>query len=284
MFFSSNEAYDYFARSPNYVQRAVTDLVGGSFSRKAVQKYVKVVKEGILRRDWELRNVQGGGSTYITKWYRPWDVVPRIRDFRTAPGDFGVGVEIEMGFQTREAASFIANKIKNWKYIAVDVEGGTHPIEATFPPFEYSKMTANHQPFRYLNLLKRHSDLLVRHHADSMVGTHVNVSSGSGVLYESRIGTLRGLLYAYRLSPSLRDDAVKYFGRIPYGSCSGQGYDNTTGRNKFVEYKLFNSTTDTKALRRYINIAVSLTELLVSDRPITQESVSEALEAGYNKN
>ena len=51
---------------------------------------------------------------------------------------------------------------------------------------------------------------------------------------------------------------------------------------KYIEYKLFNSVTDWKVLRRYIDIAVSLTALLASDELIDRTTVLAALEAGYN--
>ena len=75
-------------------------------------------------------------------------------------------------------------------------------------------------------------------------------------------------------------ELCKYFGRIPYG----YGYVRETSNGRFfIEWKLFNSTSEAATLKRYINIAVALTDLMYSSQSITRESVMIALEYGYNR-
>ena len=75
-------------------------------------------------------------------------------------------------------------------------------------------------------------------------------------------------------------ELYKYFGRDP----CGYGYAReTSGGRCFIEWKLFNSTTSADTLKRYINIAVALTDLLHSSQHITRENVRIALEYGYNR-
>lgn len=226
---------------------------------------LRQVKHSIATQDW----------TRPGKWYRPWEVVPEIRDFKAPEGDYGVGVEVEYDFVSRAAAQQIASKIVNWKNVAIDIEGGHYGIETTFSPFLYSKMTPERQVFRYLKLLKEHEHLTRSHAPDMhMTGTHVNVSLGGERVHDwSRLDTINRVL-DYDLTLAQQ---VKYFGRSPYGL----GGD----MDKYVEWKLFHSQNDWKVLRRNINIAVALTELSARDNTtrITLESVLETLETAYNK-
>lgn len=226
---------------------------------------LRQVKQSIATQDW----------TRPGKWYRPWEVVPEIRNFKAPEGDYGVGVEVEYDFVSRAAAQQIASKIVNWKNVAIDVEGGDYGIETTFSPFLYSKMTPERQVFRYLKLLKANERLTVQHRRDSHIsGTHVNVSLGGERRHSwTRLDDISSIL-DYELT---REQQVKYFGREPYG------FGNDMG--KYVEWKLFYSQPDWKVLRRNINIAVALTELSADDNrtPITLESVLETLETAYNK-
>ena len=255
----------------------------GGNGLKKVAAYVRACKHGIVDRadaiEFESGKENDGYGWYprivdvdLWKWYRPWDVVPKLRAFQAPEGDYGIGVEVEMGFRSRQSAQTIANKIKNWKYIAVDIEGGENPIEATFPPVLYSKLSSKSQVFRYLKLLRENVRLVRNHDHDAAVGIHINVSKGGVTTYN----ILRGDDLCNVVSTLSYSEKMKYFGRQPYGvvNCN-------TG--KYLEFKLFNSTTDGKALKRYINIAVALTDLVTSDAPIDREVVITALELGYNK-
>lgn len=269
MFFSQKE----FIAAVN----AGTVYFGTGARRKPVylRSYVRQCKQAILDRQTGFNDTDG---TYfgVGKWYRPWFVVPKLRDFAPPEGDYGIGVEIELGFNTLEDAKFVANKVKNWRHIALDWEGPSHPIEATFPPFLYSKMDNNKQPFRYLKLLADNEDKVYKHAANSYTGTHINVSKGGVTFDHDRVNDMYVALGRF-CNMADASTKVKYFGRNPYGFCDARnGF-------KFIEYKLFNSTTDRKALRRYINIAVAITDLIASDTPINQDSLLAALEAGYNK-
>lgn len=288
MFFSANELYDYFKHDCHMRDGQEWDWFEVKFNKTNVRKLLAAVRKGIVDRHSAIDF--GNECVDLYKWLRPWDVVPKLRNFTPPEGDYGIGVEVEMGFNSEDDASFIANKIKNWKYVAIDVEGGSWPIEATFAPVLYSKLSSKTQVFRYLKLLTQHSDKVHKHDEAHMVGTHINVSKGgAGYAAESRRRRMYFALLSQMISvptyerdcqdlgnnPLTRDECYKYFNRIPYGGCYS--------RSTHIEYKLFNSTTDVKALRRYINIAVSLTDLLYSTDPINHDSVRAALEAGYNK-
>lgn len=250
----------------------------GPVSDELATLYVNREQERIYNRD----------SQASGKWYRPWDVVPELRNWSAPAGDFGVGVEVEMGFNSRADARHIAQMVKDWEYMTLDFEGGDYPIEATFPPVLYSTF-ADSMAVKYTNILKENESRIVKHRETAYVGTHMNVSVGGGLLNNGRI---------YQLERTLRDMfddrdnyhlAKRYFGREPYDYCFGQGIENEddedgmgTSMARWVEYKLFNSQLDSKRLMQYADIAVSLTKLLVSSEPINTGNVHIALEEGYS--
>ena len=287
MFYSAKEFLP-FAQNPRIGRTVMSVADSDKVNLASVRKYLRICKKAIVAR--EHRALGHRHDSYrapiheycLTKWYRPWEVVPKWKEFSSPVGDYGIGVEVEMGFVSLEAASTIVASIQNWKHIAVDVEGGANPIEATFPPFLYSKLSSRVQPMRYLSLLRKNEDLVYKHSNDRMVGIHINVSKGGVRFSHNRINALCNLLEDLFSSDSEYGDgrdyderADKYFGRKPYGYAYDQG--------KYIEFKLFNSTTCGKALRRYINIAVSLTDLIASNETINEDSVLAALEAGYSK-
>lgn len=252
MFFSVKEYHAAMVRLHNPI------------TKKLAADRLREVKRAIVDRKLY------AGTTYVGKWLRPWTVVPKLCDFIPNDGDFGVGVEVEYGFIGINAARTIANKIKNWRYITLDWEGGEYPIEVTFPPVLLSKLSKKSQVLRYIALLNDNKRLLHKHRPSALVGTHVCVSH-RGRLDRDRCLAVNNLLNGLR-----RGQAIKYFGRVPYG----YGYN----RAKFVEWKLFDSTTDVEVVKRYINIAVALTDLVyATDVPINAQTVGEALEYGYNR-
>jgi len=302
MFYSQNE-FDNAVCDPsaaNYFNTAVLNAVkpGGTFDKKRSKQVLRKIKQGVRNYDPQVSLAEflsPAFSPYHDNYYhlgkiaRPWDVVPRLRDFRAPEGDYSVGLEVEYGFSSvasaRETISFVAN----WKNVCIDREGGTFGVETTFPPMLFSKITNKQPVFRYLRHLKEKEGRLASHLG--RVGTHVNVGSWQGGFSDWLLGALSSAL-SYRLSD---EDKRKYFGRMPYGYLYQRG--------SYVEYKLFNSTTDITAVRRYINIAVSLTKLLDEYRhaPIVigvdptshnsqdggastfpREAVLAALERGYN--
>lgn len=287
MFFSAKQLYAA-AEQVSWIHANIVDCTGKNLSMRSVRDYVRKCKEAIVNRRCDVR-ISEFGYEDLYKWYRPWDIVPELKNFQAPAGDYGIGVEVEYGFRSQAAATTIANKVKNWRNIALDVEGGTFPIEATFPPFLYSKMNSKRQVFRYLKLLRNNASLLSEHAAGAMVGTHVNVSVGQRRIDSDRIDSMREVmstLWFRNTRTRANELANKYFGRVPYGRVNGVGSWQGPGHGSYsyVEYKLFNSTTDSKALRRYINIAVALTDLLVDEtRNITEQTLLDACEAGYNK-
>lgn len=239
-------------------------------------KVLREAKKAIISRNM-YANITGGS---LYKWYRPWDVVPELAEFAPANGDFGVGIEVEMGFVSTEAAAEICNDCKNWKYVTADYEGGSYPIEMTFPPMHYSKINNKSQVMRYLDLLNSKRHLVFSHRERNMVGTHVNVSVGPTLLASLHHQEVNDRLTRINrcLQRLTEEQQRRYFGRIPYGYINFQ--------RKFFECKLFNSTIDKAAVKKYINVGVGLVKLVydVSNaRAINAEMVVERLELSYNK-
>lgn len=244
-----------------------------NLTQKEIREALRAVKQQIVERKVCLHNQSGQDTgAYISKWLRPWEVLPELLTYTAPEGDYGVGVEVEMGFVSQAAAQQVAQHIANWKYVCLDFEGGEHPIEATFSPSKYSTFGGRSQVARYLDYLKANEELCEGHHAGARhVGTHVNVSKGGVRNYDMN----RANLVSNLLSSLSFDNQLKYFGRSPYGYVYPQvGY---------LEYKLFKSTLDSKVMLRYVDIAVALTALITSDTRLTREAVMEALELGYNK-
>lgn len=213
------------------------------------------------------------------KWLRPWNVVPALKDLNTPVGEYAVGVEIELGFVTLEAAQQVAQHIKDWKYITLDFEGGENPIEVTFPPINYKKFGKKSQPMRYLKYLQENAHLVTQHAADHMVGTHINVSKGGSRVNTHRLRILCGIMAHFDGAHKL-----KYFGRAqPYRYGVSHGTDrNDPYTAKYIEWKLFNSDTDPATLQRYVRIAVALTSLVYNQRVVTTDLVLATLEKAYN--
>lgn len=286
MFFSKKQFHDYINNSGNvdaysrgtykrlYLGGGSADAYGRSLpvhslTYKEASIILRKVKKQLADRD--LDNNQVG----LGKWFRPWHVVPALKNFRPPAGDFGIGVEVELGFRSMQAVRDVAHHIKDWKHITLDREGGTYPLEVTFPPTLYSKLGKRSQVMRYLAYLNTVSDTIMPHTAGNLVGTHVNVSVG-GVTdfypYAMRMSAISNIISRYLTI----DQQIKYFGRRPYGCLFNRG--------SHIEMKLFNSQLDPKRLQQYIDIAVSLAKLLVNNGvEVTLDSVVATLEEGFNK-
>ena len=278
MFFSAKELKSYVTTSEDAYVRARAE--GRHASREDYENPANLslakAKASIkrMRKAVVARSSDNGDAYFTGKWLRPWDVVPKLRDFSPPSGEYGIGIEVEMGFNSRQDASYIADQIKDWRYIAVDREGGTHPIEATFPPVLLSKFN-NSQAVRYLRLLKKNEDRVYAHDGNASVGTHVNVSSGTTRRFswkrvENMDNALRYICHGRAGDGRDAEFCLKYFGRRrPYGTVYFQG--------NYLEYKLFNSTTSTKQLKKYVAVAVALTKMIEGDEPITVDTVKETL-------
>lgn len=241
------------------------------FTEEQAAYALEKIEEAIRNRDYE-----GWSRVGLSKWTRPWDVVPELRQFSVPEGDFGVGIEVEMGFKSTEDAAYFCNWMKDWKYVTFDYEGGDYPIEATFPPMLYSEMNNRSLPFRYLRKLTKEKDRVFEHRENDCVGTHINVSKG-GITNYNPDGRLGDLNRALKELTGNKDLSTKYFGRRPYGLAFNQG--------RYIEFKLFNSQLSDKRLRQYIDMAVSLVELVVGklDTTIDAKAVHIALEEGFCK-
>lgn len=274
MFFSAKEFYNFCSTRPGAVDE-VRDYFNLPYNarvtKKQFSKYLGVVKQAIVDRQHTIETDTGDEIT-ISKWYRPWVVVPALRNYEAPLGEYAVGIEIEFGFRSQDASRLVAEHIANWRYVALDYEGGSNPIEATFAPVEYNKFNGNSQASRYLKFLHTNRHLVTQHGLYSMVGTHINVSKGG-----ARPDASRRILANSYMSDLSADQKLKYFGRSTPYAYTRQGDGN------YVECKMFNSVTDWKRLRQYVDIAVSICDLIYSSRHISATSVLRALEAGYNK-
>lgn len=295
MFFTNNELINLY-RTDYGVRHAVNrdtcslinsgrlslkgyDTYGNALlsSKYKIVKAYKAIKQSIVDRDFR-------ATEYSTsKWLRPWEYIQSLKDFSPPDGDFGVGIEVEMGFRSLESCKFFSRALSKFKYVAIDREGpGTWPIEATFPPVLYSKFNSKCYAMRYLSLLHNNRDMVLNHLPTSHTGTHVNVSVPRGI---------RENFNSYHLARRLDDlnrflgrlgseDKRTYFGRSPYG----YGYTRGANEDSFIEWKLFNSTTDPAVLKKYVDRAVALTKLLYSRSAVTASSVLNALQNASKKN
>lgn len=285
MFFSQNEFYNAVVNNTDYFSSVVTNAckVNGVPNRKRAAAVLAEIKKAVANYQPQANLSQFFSSSYeeglvsLHKFARPWHVVPELARFRAPEGDFSVGVEIEFGFINPDAARQTIKYAANWKHVTFDREGGLYGVETTFPPMLYSKIRNDSKVFKYVRHLAQHPDRLMRHQHDSSVGTHINVGSHIN-LTRDIVGAMT--THLHNIVCRSNDNAIKYFGRRPYGYLYNHG--------GFVEYKLFNSTMDVVAVRRYINIAVSLQKLMTArnNRPshsaFTKEEVLAALERGYN--
>lgn len=242
-----------------------------SYSLEECRAILREVHRRIASRNIEL---VGNG---LTKWLRPWDVAPEISRLNPQPGDFTVGVEVEMGFNSVAHAHEVAKKLIKMHYVTLDWEGGTFPIEATFPPFLYSKLSNRTQVVRYTSMLSGELSQYVSPHRGAYVGTHVNVGTPAmRNMARGRLGQANNVL------EYLGDELHRrYFSRRPYGY--GYRMGGATSVAQWIEWKLFLSTTDPRRLRGYIHTAVELTRLVTSGEPIDRVSVIRSLETGLRK-
>lgn len=280
MFFSATQYHSYINHPHNSEDRRATRAIlnrddyreyaysTAEFTFNEAKKSLREIKRRIANRD--------GVDNRLFKWLRPWEVVPSLANFKAPVGDYAIGVEVEKGFRNKAAVIKIANVIKDWKYITLDNEGGNYPLEVTFPPVLLSKFSKRSQAARYMAVLQEHKDLIETDLIN--VGCHINVSKGGVSCYSEFV--------VEEISDIIRDlyweDNYKYFGRNPYGYIYDQG--------KYLEFKLFNTTEDYATLKRYINIAVALTDLVCdTDKWYSMQereqkkAVHAALELGYNK-
>lgn len=198
------------------------------------------------------------GSRHVYKWFRPWDInrgcVPT-----PGPGDFTIGLEMERRFNDVWGAGRAAAWAARLRRVALDTEGQPRQLELTFPPILYSSYLKNpgrSQWERYAAYLAEHPS---EHRDAQFMGTHINVGMGSRP-NSAEVGRLDIVLYRTAGGHAgaeswSNEDRVTLFGRAqPYGFIYNQG--------TFLEYKMFQTVADPKALRKYIKVAVELTRII----------------------
>lgn len=276
MYFSANEFYNYLASKSAWTrEEAIFDAGEEAFTKRAVARIHKRAIEAVMARESDGYCEENGREYYssVWKWYRPWEVVPSLKNWQAPAGDFGVGIEIELGFDSWSHVNGIMKAVRHWKYITMDFEGcGNYPIEATFPPVCYSKFGPKSQACRYLKLVDGKA---VEHDEEEMVGTHINVSVGGRAHRDNRVrrDAVNSIIEYYN-DDFGTERQEKYFGRRPYGGIRSA--------NTHYECKMFNSVTDWKVLRRYVDISIELVKLIESEEVINASSVIAACERGYS--
>ncbi len=252
--------------------RRIREISATPVSLKTCTKIMRRANAALARRDQDEMSNLG-----LFKWIRPWDVIPKLRNIVAPQGDFTVGVEIEMGFASQAAASLVAQKVLRMRNVTADWEGGTYPIEATFPPSLYSKFGAKSPAVKYVKFLAANLDIV--RHSGYHVGTHVNVGSPELNATPDRLARL--ITVNDHLMALSSEDKAKYFGRASpyrYGILQQSG-----GGNAFIEWKLFNSSHEVPRFCSYVHTGVELVRLIASSEAITATSVRAALDTGYHK-
>lgn len=273
MYFNASQYKAFLEQNrPGHQQQLCVDAGVPFTAEPSLEVYrasLRYHKQKIVERD---------SSQGRRRWFRPWDVVPKLKDWKAPKGDYGIGVEIELGFTNQEACRKVAARVQKWEHITLDFEGGQYPIEATFPPVLYSEIGPRTQFIRYLDYLNENKAMVVKHQESSNVGTHINVSVGGRNINPSRCTEVNRVLQTLT-----QKENKLYFGRIrPYGHLFAQPEEST--RDRWIEFKMFNSTLDAKALQKYIDVSVALADLVVSRKDVSLSSVRDALELGYRSN
>lgn len=275
MFFSAKDLYTHFLNgNSSYSWREINSEMldtdrWGTMPAVTMSRVKRILKEA--KRRIVIRNVD---DSCVYKFLRPWDVVPALKEWKAPAGKWGVGIEVETSFRSGFHTTNVAKRLQHWKHIAIDGESGVpNGLEVTFPPVVHDKFKGS-QAERYLKLLHTEFAGDVNQPARAHVGIHVNVSAGEGGGEASGPRTQLVVDALYRLSD---EDKLLFFGRRrPYGYIYDQG--------THLEYKMFQSTTDVKALRKYVNVAVSLSELIHdTSTTINHNKVVEVMTAALAK-
>lgn len=201
---------------------------------------------------------------------RPWNVV----DFSTKLGadKNWLGWELEAGYNSRaELNNVIGHLWHNFMYSTIDSEGfGANPAEISFSPQESDSETPDLLRFySYLDeagvkfCLPATAGYDVGHYNYYRIGTHVNISTPTqreimNVEISNRYYKLNRVIASLigdvvRAMPRAQQFAV--FGRVPFSSMV---YD----RGDRIEFKVFNSTRDTQAVRNYYKVAQRLADIV----------------------
>lgn len=257
----------YFTAKQLVAASSQHSIAGQRLSLSSAKSIIKETKTAILSRNYAMP----------FKWYRPWDVVPALKNFVPPEGDVGVGIEIEAGIRTEAAYCAMAKEVWKMRNVAIDREGsGSHGTEVTFPPMLLSKMTKDSRPFKYQRLLASLNNNVVFSDRD---GTHINISlpQFAARVLRAQEHTPNLFVYVRQILQALAPvEQAKYFGRRPYGYCYNRG--------KYIEWKLFQSTTSIKQLQQYVRVAVALTAWMLDSWPadITLTKARTVLESAYN--
>lgn len=225
---------------------------------------------------------------YHGKPARPWEIIDITRGLDKDA--VWVGIEIEMGFKDTYTMKRTREYIlDNFDYVTCDIEGGEFPVEATFPPVEVGKLfTSDSYLTQYYNDVLSKRGAATKHSPQDWVGTHVNISTpkyrnNPDSAWSNAMSCVDEALehigvgenaYNFRSVSTYSGDAKvcqQLFGRVPYS-----GINPNSGRSgKWIELKLFNSTTDFEVLQWYVKVSELIAKLIDDDDITTTKAERE---------
>jgi hypothetical protein len=241
-----------------------------SFSSATADQLFAAYREGNLTRS-------------IFKGVRPWSHVDFVARYPEAP--LLIGVEVEAGFKnTTQHGKAYSYLMDECEYCTADMEGyDEFPLEATFPPIPADQLLEPGCQLLgyYDNVMGKQPELWDN---SDMIGTHFNVSwpalHRGSVVVAARVNEvtraiedMRGSADSYccedcdgdyddwaeRDRSGEPDNCVyKLFGRRPYGYLYPQSTTVNGQPRRWIEMKLFNSTTDILKLRWYKEVTVAI--------------------------
>lgn len=235
-----------FERSPSNAN-TIARYVGGT-NHKFDEEAVKL---------WLDNNKKNHLDNALTKGTRPWEIVNLTERLdRKQPW---IGVEYETGFNKKEHYNTVINYLwQNHPFTAIDYEGcGRYQCEITFPPVNLDAFMADDYKINQLIGLMEKSAPKAPH--KGWVGMHINISTPAyrkikNCFVSNRIAHSIDVL----LKAMAAADKTRLFGRVPYGYV----YPQYLGKNKWIEFKLFDSVSTVEEWNKYKPVAVKLAELI----------------------
>lgn len=198
-------------------------------------------------------------ASHQRKVNRPWELVDVTSGLD--PQQAWVGIEFETGWGTQDAYHRACNYVfDNFNHTVIDLEGyGGYAAEITFAPENLSTFdegTSKMQQF--LSWLNTDGPATLQNGPGYMIGTHANISTPAyRAMWDEEAGPLNRIL---RRSLFLMRAAqlVECFGRSPYGANNMMG----SGTSKWIEFKLFDSTSNVEQFNRYVRSIKGLTKVI----------------------
>lgn len=199
-------------------------------------------------------------SNQMIKVNRPWELVDITSSLD--PNKTWVGIEYETGWNSNVKYRQVMNHVMdNFNHTVIDREGcGDYAAEITFPPEHLSNLmdgsSKMHRLIAWLNVNR----IAPAYFASARkVGIHANISTPSFRKMQSGRSLEVAKVLKYSLWLMKPADLHACFGRVPYGSCSVMNY---ASNNRWIEFKLFNTTDCLDKLNGYAQIIKRLSQVM----------------------